>query len=136
MKEQFVSYEQAKALKELGFDEPCFGYFSNLDNSLRQGHYGSPPNETIISTPLKQQAFQWFLKQHDLDYTIIPDPSSQHKELLRQYSVSIFRYANGINVQAEILRDNEGMIVTFNKRENAESVCIDKLIEIVKNKKS
>lgn len=27
MKEQFVTYEIALKLKELGFDEPCFGYY-------------------------------------------------------------------------------------------------------------
>ena len=27
MEKEFVSYEQALALKELGFDEPCFGYY-------------------------------------------------------------------------------------------------------------
>ena len=27
MKNQFVSYEIALALKELGFDEECFGWF-------------------------------------------------------------------------------------------------------------
>ena len=29
MKEQFVPYEQALKLKELGFDEECFTYFKN-----------------------------------------------------------------------------------------------------------
>jgi hypothetical protein len=29
MKKEFISYEQALALKELGFDEPCFGYWKS-----------------------------------------------------------------------------------------------------------
>ena len=33
MKNEFIPYEQALALKELGFDELCFGgYYSNQDN--------------------------------------------------------------------------------------------------------
>jgi hypothetical protein len=28
MKNEFIPYEQALALKGLGFDEPCFGYYS------------------------------------------------------------------------------------------------------------
>ncbi len=27
MNKEFIPYEQALALKELGFDEPCFGYY-------------------------------------------------------------------------------------------------------------
>ena len=30
MKEQFVTYEIALKLKELGFDEPCFGYYTPM----------------------------------------------------------------------------------------------------------
>jgi hypothetical protein len=28
MKENFITYEQALALKELGFDEPCIAFYS------------------------------------------------------------------------------------------------------------
>ncbi len=34
MKEHFVNYTQALALKELGFDEPCFGRFMKESNDL------------------------------------------------------------------------------------------------------
>ena len=27
MNKEFIPYEQALALKELGFDEPCFGHY-------------------------------------------------------------------------------------------------------------
>ena len=33
MKKEFIPYEQALKLKELGFDEPCFGYW-NIDPGL------------------------------------------------------------------------------------------------------
>ena len=32
MKKQFVSYEIALALKELGFDEECIGFYYNENN--------------------------------------------------------------------------------------------------------
>jgi hypothetical protein len=32
MNKDFVPYEQALVLKELGFDEPCFGYY--IDNKF------------------------------------------------------------------------------------------------------
>ena len=31
MKEQFIPYEQALELKELGFNEPCFAIWSGFD---------------------------------------------------------------------------------------------------------
>ena len=31
MEKEFIPYEQALALKELGFDEPCFGYYYASD---------------------------------------------------------------------------------------------------------
>lgn len=33
MNKEFVPYEQALALKELGFDEPCFAYYDEEDNT-------------------------------------------------------------------------------------------------------
>ena len=35
MIKEFVSYEIALALKELGFDEPCFTYYYNVTGKLR-----------------------------------------------------------------------------------------------------
>ena len=35
MNKEFIPYEQALALKELGFDEPCFGYYNIKDNDLK-----------------------------------------------------------------------------------------------------
>ena len=31
MKEDFANYSQSLSLKELGFDEPCFGYFNGKE---------------------------------------------------------------------------------------------------------
>ena len=78
MKEQFVTYEIALKLKELGFDEPCLAYFQkdlhvysqvimfdginspNLDvinSKITENHklvYGIE-----VTAPLWQQAFDW-----------------------------------------------------------------------------
>jgi hypothetical protein len=35
MNKEFVPYEQALALKELGFNEPCFGNYNNLTGTTR-----------------------------------------------------------------------------------------------------
>jgi hypothetical protein len=51
MEKEFVPYEQAVALKELGFDEPCM---SSRDMNNDKG---------LIQLPLYQQAFRWLHEQ-------------------------------------------------------------------------
>ena len=36
MIKEFVSYEMALELKELGFDEPCFTYYYDISGELRK----------------------------------------------------------------------------------------------------
>ena len=52
MDKEFVSYEQALALKELGFEyEKFYNYTSPMTNLA----------------PLKQQVFRWFREKYDVD---------------------------------------------------------------------
>lgn len=39
MKEQFATYEIAVALKELCFDEECFGYYTSMKDWMMKGKY-------------------------------------------------------------------------------------------------
>jgi len=66
MKKEFIPYEQALALKELGFDELCLGRYDPLkvlvtiSKPNNNSYYkGSVPS--FISAPLYQQAFRWLL---------------------------------------------------------------------------
>ena len=58
MKKEFIPYEQALALKELGFDEPCM---SSRDMNNGEG---------LIQLPLYQQAFRFFREKYQLHSTI------------------------------------------------------------------
>lgn len=51
-KEDFVTYEQALALKKLGFKEPCL-YFYELINTLIPNHYDSGDERVFINKLLK-----------------------------------------------------------------------------------
>ena len=78
MKEQFVPYEIALKLKKLGFNDECFGYYSNeynLEIGLPEKYtdrcHGNPKEGTyrrigLISVPLYQQAFDWFRNNFNL----------------------------------------------------------------------
>lgn len=66
MNNEFIPYEQAVELKELGFDEPCFAY--------RGGCGGIMIKETphcVISAPSFSQAFRWVREKHDLFISIV-----------------------------------------------------------------
>lgn len=77
MKNEFIPYEQALELKELGFDEPCFAFYG-IDGSYLIGidevrfdtinnyDFNSRISEqsNSCSAPLYQQAFRWFRKNH------------------------------------------------------------------------
>jgi predicted RNase H-like HicB family nuclease len=70
MKKDFIPYEQALALKELGFDEPCYGWFDT--GHLRFGCYESEYVTGLgdLPAPLYQQAFRWFREKHGLRHFI------------------------------------------------------------------
>jgi hypothetical protein len=63
MQEHFVNYNQALALKELGFDEPCFGFYDIFTNEVKGGNF---PCEGSNNAPLKSQVFKWFREEHGI----------------------------------------------------------------------
>lgn len=64
--EQFVSYNIALALKELGFDEECFGW-SFVDSKTLHIEYISNQAEPYMVRPLWQQAIDWFREKYDIN---------------------------------------------------------------------
>lgn len=82
MKKEFVSYEIALELKELGFDETClFAYYgkSDISNFKESDHVlcGDRHNTSFqkdgrVSAPLHQHVFRWFREKYGLDSYIMP----------------------------------------------------------------
>ena len=146
MKNEFIPYEQALELKELGFDEDCLAYYlkDNKTLKLAEGYYivtrnfrdnkmeyelnnsnflfgkNKPINLYNLSTsPLYQQAFRWFREK----YRLYGKP---------EYFLNDW-YCFIINDMKE--EDNSRRLFTeFPSYEEAELECLRKLIEIVKNK--
>jgi len=122
MKKEFIPYEQALALKELGFDEPCFGFY---DESLyfpnNENQYGTFCNQILdassCSAPLYQQAFRWFREKYGWTIKI-------NKIVKDTWSFTLENFT----LKRELF---EGR---FNTYEEAELECLKKLIEIVKSK--
>jgi hypothetical protein len=72
MEKEFLPYEQALELKELGFDEQCLGYH-NLDPYLPNPTFNLVrpfEHEWCLPAPLYQQAFRWFRETYEFTYSI------------------------------------------------------------------
>ena len=119
MKKEFIPYEQTLELRELGFDEPCFGFY---DESLyfpnNENKYGTFCNQKLdvpsCSAPLYQQAFRWFREKYKIRFFI----QSGMSDLGEFFKV--------------IFPDGEQRNMSYITYEEAELACIKKLIEIVK----
>jgi len=84
MKEQFVTYEIALKLKELGFNKQCLGYFKL--NGMEQHYYilGDMHNSGNNQlAPLWQQAIDFILTQYGLsiEFNVCND-AKFHYEIL------------------------------------------------------
>ena len=87
MEKEFIPYEQALALKELGFDEPCFGLYAPPSKTVFLHHYGLLTAKEQVLAPLFQQAFRWFrepkngsLNHLDFMYEYLKDNSISYEE--------------------------------------------------------
>jgi hypothetical protein len=131
MEKEFVSYEIALKLKELGFDEPCFTYYYELTSNLRT-HIGVDignawtysENKKLGFTlaPLYQQVFRWFREKHDIDISINTIYSKYNENTIKQYS--------GV-INNKTMYTNVGF---YDNYKEAELAGLQKMIEIIENK--
>jgi hypothetical protein len=128
MNKEFILYEQAFELKELGFDEPCIAIYNTVDKLLTKYSIPEESNDetdfvitandfndsTWVTAPLYQQAFRWFREKYNITHLI--------------------KKERGLNYEYDF---NDGANNYYGVRdtyEEAELACLKKLIEIVKNK--
>ena len=67
MEKEFVSYEIALELKQLGFDDPCIGkfYYNQLEiGGIWTNNDFKEDPDIFISAPLYQQVFRWFREKY------------------------------------------------------------------------
>ena len=132
MKNEFVSYEQAVALKVLRFNEICLAYWYNETPTNPMGqcivYYKKPyDDDKIINgiirdyywAPLKQQVFRWFREKYNYWSYVYPYIHDKTWHFHIQFYDS--------DMWGEVFLGNN-----FNTYEEAENACIDKLIELAK----
>jgi hypothetical protein len=130
--QDFTLYQEALALKELGFDEAISTYYSFPDNKLSyvmDGHSKVSVRRNsqfgyAVSAPTYSEAFRFFREKHDLQHNIVWN---------KFYDKTPYQYEVRPTWRNEPLRPygTSGMCSTY---EEAELACLKKLIEIVKQK--
>ena len=113
----FIPYQEAFELEELGFNEPCFGYHLCKNSAL--GVYLEittewidlfPYDSSSCKAPTYSQAFRFFRDKYDLRSWIESFDKTNYKAIILNHYGS-----------------------TFNSPEEAELECLRKLIKIAKS---
>ena len=125
MNKEFVDYKTALALKELGFDEPCWAWWhiEDCDTRFCYSEQRSPiinSRETeVVGLPTYSSAFRWFREKYDIHCEFFVDDS-------KTFGFLISQFVGDERVDKPIQRK----YLTY---EESEEVCLNKLIEMVKN---
>jgi hypothetical protein len=120
MEKEFVPYDLAIKLKELGFNEPCFGWYDGRYIASINQDYCKNSEEWLntihCATPTFSQCFRWFREKHKLHSNVI-----------------IGKINFGFKIQ--YLSDyTNNWYEGYSTYEEAELACLIKLIEIVESK--
>jgi hypothetical protein len=157
MDKELVPYTEALALKQIEFDEPCFGYY--VDGELRginlgmeelggvepyyqrfgfhtlSNHDIDNPNKIVVTVPTFSQSFRFFREKYLLEGLILP----QVQSILAPtpaYFIAVISYKDE-KWEEKFNSSNdkdEKNFLHYGTYEEAELACLIKLIEIVKQK--
>ena len=115
---EFVPYELALELKQLGFHESCLASYYHAGRRLDICEYINHGEYTVLA-PTYSQCFRWFREKHNIHAWII-NAEDNH---------NVFKpFFRGANIHDQHLVD------FYKTYEEAELACLKKLIEIVKEK--
>ena len=148
MTQEFIPYESAQALKELGFDEKCFAtYRTNAVGSKKPFEHDLDYHTKVemssnvipinseyteeskwISAPLYQQAFRWFREKYNIQGYIYSSTVRGNAEKTKQFTGYIWNI-NGIDMP---FLSTDARDELHDSYEEAELACLNRLIEIVK----
>lgn len=127
MEREFVNYEQAIALQELGFNEECFGYYgANGSRLSREFHcYNSDYSHLLAyaAAPLYQQAFRFFREKFKASGEVCIEANRRNDPNKWMFNITY--------LERNTYSHSE---TTYLSYEEAELACLNKLIEIIKSK--
>jgi predicted nucleic-acid-binding Zn-ribbon protein len=119
----FTLYPEALELKQLGFDEPCLGFYERNQELIIQECEVTDFHKDSLQcvAPTYSQVFRWFREKYKLKYCIIPLVCEQgysdlYESRIHQEKHSISRIGN------------------YKIYEEAELACLREMIKIIKEK--
>jgi hypothetical protein len=136
MDKEFFPYEEALALRELGFNEQCFAFYIETKERQpasysREGTF-YPRNSDLLngwhSAPTYSQAFRWFRENHNLEYQIMKWKNGNYYVTIHKNTQE---YLDTISDLSHACLEE---VVDCYSYEEAELECLRKLIEIIKEK--
>ena len=144
MKNEFAPYKLALRMKQLGYDEPCFGFYKlgNIDiyyDTILQGQNHKFRNNTQlnfygdlkekISAPTFSQAFRWCREKYNIFPELLTDCTTRPK-FCYTYT-KFFGNQNDLASEEWGWESNVGQYsLLYKTYEEAQIACLEKLIEI------
>lgn len=134
MEKEFLNCIQSLALKELGFDEPCIAFYKdNFSLKAIDQHWGSSVSgiskslgyrvDDIVLAPTFRQARLFFEKVLGFYYEVYPDDQQEVTKAKEWFYI----------IKRKTITTSDK---SYKSREEAESACIDNLIELANANKT
>ena len=130
IEKDFIPYEEALALKELGFNEPCFGYFIAGQLFVTSDTVYNSLDIPVCKAPTFSQAFRWFREQYWYTALILCDSF----QIVMQLSTSKTLDSKTGEYRANYSTQTYHKEVGLKSYDESELACLKQLIEISKNK--
>ena len=133
MKKEFTPYQESLDMRELGFDEPCFGLYYRasikeepefLLEFRSSQYYVAKGYVDGILAPTFSQAFRWFRER----YGYFVSPTESDDGTTKKYDWLITKTFDGGKIFIKFIGYK-------NSYDEAQLECLKKLIERIKNEK-
>jgi len=121
MEKEFVPYELAVKLKELGFDESCFMIYYDGTNELRGNSHFLYSRD--IKAPTYSQCFRFFREKYNIDGLLHKTAEGSYYFWITECEYENYNHYKYYN-----------QMVYFNTHGEAELACLNRLIELIENK--
>jgi hypothetical protein len=129
IEKEFVPYEEALALKELGFNKPCLASYYHAGKRLDICEYINHGEYTVLA-PTFSQAFRWIRKKYWYTALILCDSF----QIVMQLSTSRTRDSRTWEWKPIYVTQTYHKEEGLKSYDESELACLKQLIEIAKEK--
>lgn len=133
LQNQYLPHNIAYELKNIGFNEPCMGFYDYPKNIIKvslkyhgnlHDGYENEMKSITVTSPLYQQVFDWFEKTHKLFANI-----NIKTYKTTSYNYSIIRLDDESSDSTNYVNDE-----SYSSKIDAKKACIQTMIDIVQER--